>query len=312
MKKIKKILLVLLLSVFFIPSVSAVAIDYNFVDFYFINFNSNSGTGYMPIEKCPVNQKCKLLKNEYKKKGYTFKNWNTKKNGKGKSYKNKEKVLLSKKGYVDKNLYAQWTANKYTIKFNGNGATSGSTKKISTKYGKKVTLTKNGFKRTGYTFVGWNTKKDGSGKTYKNKASVKNLTAKNNGTVTLYAQWKKNNSSVAGTYFTKTSDGTYYDDYITLKKDNTFFRQANFLSGYVHFKGTYSVSGNTITFKVNGQKVKMTIDNNKITSNSKNYSNSDLYYMVTSGFVYTGTKTTFVKGNASKIQYQKEQWVDVD
>ncbi len=80
----------------------------------------------------------------------------------------------------------------YTITFNGNGSTSGSTKKMSScKYGKKYTLTKNGFKKKGYTFKGWNTKKDGSGKSYKNKAEVKNLSSESGGKVTLYAQWKK-------------------------------------------------------------------------------------------------------------------------
>ena len=59
------------------------------------------------------------------------------------------------------------------------------------KYGKSYKLTANKFKKSGYTFVGWNTKKNGSGKIYKNKQSIKNLTSKNGGTVTLYAQWMK-------------------------------------------------------------------------------------------------------------------------
>ncbi len=58
-------------------------------------------------------------------------------------------------------------------------------------YGKSFSLPANQYRRTGYTFAGWSTKKNGGGKTYKNKESVKNLTTKNNGTVTLYAQWKK-------------------------------------------------------------------------------------------------------------------------
>ena len=45
-------------------------------------------------------------------------------------------------------------------------------------YGKKYTLKANGFKCKGYTFKGWNTKKNGKGKTYKNKAKIKNLTTK--------------------------------------------------------------------------------------------------------------------------------------
>ena len=42
-----------------------------------------------------------------------------------------------------------------------------------------------------YRFAGWNTRPDGSGKQYSDLAIVKNLTALNGATVTLYAQWKR-------------------------------------------------------------------------------------------------------------------------
>ena len=58
-------------------------------------------------------------------------------------------------------------------------------------YGSKYTLASNKFKRTDYIFTGWNTRADGSGKSYANRATIKNLSAKNNATITLYAQWKK-------------------------------------------------------------------------------------------------------------------------
>ncbi|MBO7683825.1 MAG: InlB B-repeat-containing protein [Kiritimatiellae bacterium] len=50
------------------------------------------------------------------------------------------------------------------------------------------------FKRTGYKFAGWATKKNGK-VAYKNKAKVKNLTATNGKTVTLYAVWNKAKAS---------------------------------------------------------------------------------------------------------------------
>ena len=46
------------------------------------------------------------------------------------------------------------------------------------------------FSRTGYDFDGWNTSSDGTGTKYADGASVTNLTATNDGTFTLYAQWK--------------------------------------------------------------------------------------------------------------------------
>ena len=87
-------------------------------------------------------------------------------------------------------LYANWISNDYTVKFDGNGSTSGNMADVTCKYDKSFNLTENKFIRNNYEFIGWNTKKDGSGQDYKDKESVKNLTDEDNGTVTLYAQWK--------------------------------------------------------------------------------------------------------------------------
>jgi uncharacterized repeat protein (TIGR02543 family) len=65
-------------------------------------------------------------------------------------------------------------------------------------YGVSKALTANAFTRTGYTFAGWNTKADGSGTKYDDKASVKNLSSTNGATVTLYAQWKEQTFHLAG------------------------------------------------------------------------------------------------------------------
>ena len=50
-------------------------------------------------------------------------------------------------------------------------------------------LRKNGYAFYGYKFTGWNTKPDGTGKKYADGQAVRNLTAVDNGTVRLYAQW---------------------------------------------------------------------------------------------------------------------------
>ena len=54
------------------------------------------------------------------------------------------------------------------------------------------TLTKNAFKRKGFTFTGWNTKANGKGTSYNDKANAKQFATKmNNGKkISLYAQWK--------------------------------------------------------------------------------------------------------------------------
>lgn len=61
-------------------------------------------------------------------------------------------------------------------------------------------LTKNAYIREGYTFAGWNTEPDGSGKSYADGDTIFNLSVYNveddpqRGTVTLYAQWKETES----------------------------------------------------------------------------------------------------------------------
>ena len=79
-------------------------------------------------------------------------------------------------------------ANTYTVVFDGNGNTSGSMATQPMTYDAAVNLTANEFGRTGYNFAGWSESKGGEVK-YPDGTSVKNLTAENDGTVTLYAIW---------------------------------------------------------------------------------------------------------------------------
>ena len=162
--------------------------DYQSIDIpqekiYTITYKLDGGKNNSANPDSYTQNTSKITLKDPKKTGYTFKGWYS-------DSKYTEQVKTIKKGSSgNKTLYAKWTANKYNISFKGNGSTSGSIKKLSDrKYGKSYKLTQNTFKRTGYTFAGWNTKADGSGTSYADKASVKNLTSKNGRTVTLYAQ----------------------------------------------------------------------------------------------------------------------------
>ena len=95
----------------------------------------------------------------------------------------------------DLTLTANWTANTYYVKFNGNGSTSGSMNNQTFKYGTAQKLTSNAFKKTGFTFSKWTRNADGTGASYTNGQSVSNLTASKGATINLYAQWKANNEA---------------------------------------------------------------------------------------------------------------------
>lgn len=84
---------------------------------------------------------------------------------------------------------ANWRPIKYTIVYDGNEETGGSTPSSEHTYNEVQPLTPNGFKKDGYRFDGWNTKKDGTGTSYRDKEEVKNLATKDGSVITLYAQW---------------------------------------------------------------------------------------------------------------------------
>ncbi len=94
-----------------------------------------------------------------------------------------------------KNIWGRRQINKspyaYHVKFYANGAVRGTMKNMLCAGDRQYKISANKFRREGYRFTGWNTKKNGKGKTYKDKAKIKNLVKKNGKTVKLYAQWKK-------------------------------------------------------------------------------------------------------------------------
>ena len=121
-------------------------------------------------------------------------------------------------------LFAKCNANPYTVTYNGNGNTGGSTTSSSHTYDEAKTLTKNGFTKTGYVFAGWNTKANGTGTTYTDEQSVTNLAT--SGNVNLYAQWTANTYTVAYTMngaAAKANQSVSYDSNLTLAKPTKTF-----------------------------------------------------------------------------------------
>ena len=88
----------------------------------------------------------------------------------------------------DITLYAQWTANTYTVSYDANGGSGAPSSQTKT-YNVTLTLSSTVPTRTGYTFNNWNTASGGGGTSYASGASYTN-----NASVTLYAQWTQNPS----------------------------------------------------------------------------------------------------------------------
>lgn len=166
---------------------------------YYVSYKGNGNTGgYTATSMHTYDVEKALNSNGYVKTGYVFAGWNTRADGKGTAYSNNALVNnLMSTHESTVTLYAQWKPIAYKISYDGNGSTEGTTKSSSHTYDSSSKLTANGFTRAGYTFVGWNTKADGSGITYNDKDSISNLTNVNGQTVTLYAQWQLNPITVS-------------------------------------------------------------------------------------------------------------------
>ena len=175
---------------------------------YTIAFDGNESTGgSMEPMSMTYGTSKNLTHNAYTRAGYTWSGWNTSSNGNGTAYRDEQEVKnLSSDNGSTITLYAQWTPISYTIKFDKNrDDATGTTSSMSMQYDTAKNLTANGFSSTSSKFAGWNDKSNGSGKSYSNSQSVKNLSDVDGSTVTLYAQWSTNAYTVT---FVDGADGS--------------------------------------------------------------------------------------------------------
>ena len=174
---------------------------------YYVAFDSNGGTGAVDDQQFSYGESKALTANTFERTGYTFAGWSTVANGVGGyNYTDGETVsnLCTANGakYV---LYAQWTANTYTVTFSKGAADAeGSMDAQTFTYDVAGRLTANTFVRDGYTFGGWT---DGTN-TYADGEEVKNLAA--GGNVVLTAVWTANgDTTVTLVYMLEQPDGTF-------------------------------------------------------------------------------------------------------
>ena len=135
---------------------------------------------------------------DFTREGYTLTSWNNNNHfyNVGDTVSMKQINDDSWKPYADEKvvLSAIWEANNYTVKFDGNGATSGKMADMDFTYDVEQPLTANAYERVEgknqFKFIGWSTSADGKA-VYTDGQSVSNLTTEANGVVTLYAQWEQ-------------------------------------------------------------------------------------------------------------------------
>ena len=115
-------------------------------------------------------------------------------------------------GEISESPYIKIISNEtYTVNFDGNGGT-GTMSAQTFNRGLEKSLTRNGFTRSGFAFIGWSETPDGDVK-YKDCVKVMNL-AEAGGSVTLYAKWYSTEGVPSGLQidgdYTESDAGFYY------------------------------------------------------------------------------------------------------
>ena len=160
-----------------------------------VKFMANDGTEAEAMTSVTIEwgKTKRLAKNAYVYEDYDFQGWNTQDDGLGKDYA--DEAMIPAYEFKDNTvLYAQWSKTKFKVTYNentGNDGTAMSDDLIDTASETSLTLSECTFAKTDYTFTGWNTKADGSGRAYGEKATIPAEDFVKDGSMILYAQWKQ-------------------------------------------------------------------------------------------------------------------------
>lgn len=158
-----------------------------------LTYDGNGATGgKTDPQPGKTDEKINVRDNGFTRDGYMFVTWNTQAGCKGKAVNPGDEWTLQ----GSSTLYACWAGTAQTLTYHGNGATGGNTAAQSGKTCDELTTNANGFTRDGYTFVRWDTAKDGSGTAYgEGKNGVSQYVMKPAGN-DLYAIWKANPATI--------------------------------------------------------------------------------------------------------------------
>lgn len=201
---------------------------------YTITYNANGGSGAPGKQTKWYGTTLKLSTTKPTRTGYTFKNWSTD-FGDGSVYFNPGGNYTRNSAAT---LYANWTANTYTVSYNANGGTGAPSSQTKT-YGVALTLSSTTPTRTNYNFLGWATSATGAVEYQPGASYTKN------GAVTLYAIWEIayipptiTNVSVDRCY----SSGEIADDGTYLKVSFTYQLDAVYSGGMDYIQLGYKLS----------------------------------------------------------------------
>ena len=227
---------------------------------YTVQYNAGGGTGSMKSVTVETSTPITPAQNTFKRDGYTFTGWVAY------SALKKQNVKIGDTAAEGDTitLTAQWTANPYTVQYNGNGGT-GSMQSVTVAGGTPLADAGNTFTREGYTFTGWAPYSN----TQKKNLKIGDIPV-NGDTVIMYAQWVKNSpTTYTVIYDGNGGTGDMPAASVSVKDalkpaENTFVKEGYTFAGWVVTSaqkkqnvkiGDKITGGDTITFTAQWEKV---------------------------------------------------------
>ena len=192
--------------------------------------------------------------------GYTFLGWFTEKDGGQQIGVDTKTVRIAR----DHTLYAHWQANALTIYYYGNGGKLDNGKEqttSSTETDKKITIKRNRFTKTGYTFVGWTKVKDGDTiDFYGGQEHAFSASEITNGKVELWAKWEPTQYTI--TYVLNDKDAKHTNQTTYTVEDEFAITDAtngSFGRKFLEWRDADSKTGNKVSKIVKGTTDNITL-----------------------------------------------------
>ena len=150
-----------------------------------ITYYPNGGTDSNIVDNANSHGYYTIKENTFDNTDYIFDSWNTKADGTGTRYVPKQGIYLTSNLV----LYAKWkTAPLVSSTYYPNGGTGAAIVDVVLSDTTYYSIRQNpNYTRSGYTFNGWNTNADGTGKHYSGKQTIYFSNS-----LILYAKWREN------------------------------------------------------------------------------------------------------------------------
>jgi uncharacterized repeat protein (TIGR02543 family) len=188
-----------------------------------VTYNPNGGVGAINVVSVNTNSNYSIQNQGYTRTDHTFNGWNTRADGTGTGYADNQIIYVT----APVTLYAMWKPDiqQVDVTYNPNGGV-GSINVVNVNINTNYTILDQNYTRVNHSFIGWNTRADGTGTNYSNSSNIYVSTS-----ITLYAQWSEDVQQVKVIYDPNGGVGLVNEVYVNVNSNYTIQNQGYTMAG---------------------------------------------------------------------------------